>query len=220
MYNRGMELALPAGVLPASLADFARKPEQKKQAIAKIRYSHDSMIDQIIANPWVSQGELADMYGYTEGWVSQVIASDAFQGRLAQRKEAIIDPTLRLTVEEGFKAMAKSSLRILLDRLNAPDNKVSDETALKAAEIAAKALGMGGKGAGVVVNNSFVVAVPQKAASSEDWARDNGAGGQAVTISSGGRTLEGETLPTPALVDSSSSAPAIDTQKLLGALRG
>lgn len=219
MYNRRMELALPPSVLPPSLANFAAKPEDKKQAIAKIRYSHDSMIDQIIANPWVSQGELAKIYGYTEGWVSQVISSDAFQGRLAERKNQIIDPTLRMTVEEGFKAMAKSSLRILLDRLNQPDNKVSDETALKAAEIAAKALGMGAKGVGVTVNNSFVVAVPQKAASSEDWARQNGAGGQSVSTPPAGRTFDGESVATAVLVGSTSSAPAINTQQLLAALK-
>ncbi len=220
MYNRPMSAVLTAGgaPLPASLANFVAKPEEKKQAIAKIRYSHDAMIDQIVANPWVSQGELAQMFGYTEGWVSQVIASDAFQGRLAERKDALIDPTIRATLEERFKAMANSSLQILLSRLNDPNNKVSDETALKAAEIAAKALGMGVKSTKVEVNNSFVVAVPQKAASTADWAAQNGAGGQAVSIPSGGRTIE-HVSKTPALVDSGSSAP-INTAQLLSLLKG
>lgn len=166
--------------LPESLrgVDFAPKPA--KQAIQKIRYSHDAMIDMIVANPWISQGELSLNFGYTEGWVSQVIASDAFQARLAERKEALVDPHLRATIEERFRGLVVRSLDILMRKLDSPMKDISDELALKAAEIAAKALGYGQRNSQVNVQTNFVVQVPGKAASSEEWAKTYGAGGKPV----------------------------------------
>lgn len=163
--------------LPASLAGIADFEKRDKQAIAKVRYSHDAMIDMIVANPWISQGDLARNFGYTEGWVSQVIASDVFQGRLAARKEELVDPLLRATIEERFKGLVARSLDILQKKLDKPVGEISDELALKALEIASKAAGYGAK-AGATINNNFVVAVPPKAASTDDWAKLNGAGGK------------------------------------------
>lgn len=168
-------------MLPESLRGVDFTPAPKKDAIGKIRYSHDAMIDMIVANPWVSQGELAMAFGYTEGWVSQVICSDVFQARLADRKDQIVDPTLRASIEDNFKSLAKRSFEILMRKLDEPLKTISDETALKALEIAAKAMGYGQKGAGVQVNNNFVVQVPAKAASSAAWANQHGAGGLPVT---------------------------------------
>jgi hypothetical protein len=61
----------------------------------KVRYTHQDMIDFIIQNPWVSQNELAMRYGYSPGWVSNIMASDAWQSALASRREEVIDPDLK-----------------------------------------------------------------------------------------------------------------------------
>lgn len=140
---------------------------EKRNAIQKVRYSHDAMIDQIVANPWVSQGQLAAYFGYTEGWVSQVIAADSFQSRLAERKNELVDPTIRATIEERFKGLVLQSLEVLRRKLESPI--VSDELAIKALDVAAKAAGYGAK-TSPVVNNQFVVQVPTKAGSSQEWA--------------------------------------------------
>lgn len=113
--------------------------------IAKVKYSHDAMIDIIIQNPSVSQGELALAFGYTPGWVSQIIASDAFQARLAERKNELVDPTIRATVEERFKALVIQSLDILRQKLERPAHQISDNLALKGLEVASKALGYGAR---------------------------------------------------------------------------
>jgi hypothetical protein len=168
---------------PSSLLAAAGFQAEKKQAIQKIRYSHDAMIDMIVANPWISQGELALNFGYTEGWVSQVIASDAFQARLAERKDALVDPYLRATIEERFRGLIARSLEILMRKLEQPAKEISDELALKALDIASKAAGYGAKGASVNVQANFVVAVPGKAPSTTAWAEKYGAGGQAVVSS-------------------------------------
>ena len=54
--------------------------------LKKISYTHDAIIDAIIASPGVSQGELAKEFGYTQTWLSIMIGSDAFQSRLTERK--------------------------------------------------------------------------------------------------------------------------------------
>lgn len=113
-------------------------------AVAKVRYTHDAMIDMIIMDPAVSQGHLASVFGYSEAWVSLVMSSDAFKERLAARKSELIDPTIRATLNERFEAMTRRSLEVLSEKLSRPAHTVPDNLALKAAELGAKALGLGG----------------------------------------------------------------------------
>jgi hypothetical protein len=113
--------------------------------LAKIRYTHQDMIDFIIANPGISQGQVALRYGYTQGWISNVMASDAWQSAMAARRDEIIDPALKASMEERFRGMTILSLKRLQDKLEAP--QVSDQVVLRAVELGAKALGIGGNAA-------------------------------------------------------------------------
>jgi len=152
--------------LPAAF--LAAPPAELQGAIQKVRYSHDAMIDMIIANPGVSQNELAAQFGYTPGWVSQVITSDAFQNRLAERKEELVDPLIRQALEERFRALVHRSQELLLERLNSPA-KVSDDLLLRSLELGAKALGYGARGPSIQQNTQFVVNLPPKAADGAEW---------------------------------------------------
>ena len=113
-----------------------------RQAIAKVRYSHEDMIDFIIANPGCKQGDVARRYGYTESWISLVMSSDAWKSAMAKRREELVDPTLLLTINERFTAMTQRSLERLMEKLDAP--VVSDNVVLKAVELGARAMGVGG----------------------------------------------------------------------------
>ena len=110
--------------------------------VAKMNYSHADMIDFIIANPRITQNDLAARYGYSVGWVSNVMASDAWQSALAARRAEICDPVLVASVEERFKGITLLSLERLKQKLEAP--QVSDNVVLRAVELGAKALGVGG----------------------------------------------------------------------------
>lgn len=110
--------------------------------VAKMNYSHTDMIDYIIANPGITQNHLAARYGYSVGWVSNVMASDAWQSALAARRAEICDPVLVASVEERFKGITLLSLERLKQKLEAP--AVSDNVVLKAVELGAKAMGVGG----------------------------------------------------------------------------
>lgn len=110
--------------------------------LAKVGYSHDAMIDLILANPRLTQNQLAAYFGYSVGWVSNIMAADAFQARMAERRAELVDPTLRATLEERYRGLAIQSLDRLQERLAAP--QVSDTLLIRAAELGAKATGVGG----------------------------------------------------------------------------
>ena len=136
--------ALEAGdQLVAELTGLpARTQAATMGRLQKVRYTHVAMIDLIIEHPEWSQNQLAEHFGYTPGWISNVLASDAFQERMAARREEIVDPELKATVEERFRALTIRSLAILMKKLD--QSQVSDTVALRAAELGAKALGIGG----------------------------------------------------------------------------
>lgn len=109
--------------------------------LAKVSYTHKDMIDFLLANPMCSVGDLAARYGYTIGWVSNIMQSDAWKAAYAARREEMLDPTLALTIEERMRGMVSLSLNRLQEKLEAP--VVSDNVVLKALELGAKSLGLG-----------------------------------------------------------------------------
>lgn len=109
----------------------------------KMRYTHEAMADLILENPWISQNQLAAHFGYSPAWISTIITSDAFQALLAARRQELVDPELRLTLEERFRALTTQSLKVLQEKLTRPADQVSDQLVLRAAELGAKSLGIG-----------------------------------------------------------------------------
>lgn len=142
-------------------------------AIARVKYTHDAMIDLIIANPAVAQSDIAKHFGYTQPWVSRIMNSDAFQARLALRKEELVDPSLVASIDEKLRALASKSLDVVLEKLTLTN---SADIGLKALEITSKALGYGARQQNLNVQQNFVVALPPKAQNAEDWAAAHGSG--------------------------------------------
>jgi hypothetical protein len=138
------------------------------KGIMRVRYSHDAMIDEIIAAPHITQRELAARFGYTEPWISQVINSDAFRERLAERKDEIVDPRLRMAVDERLRALVDKSLEVLLVKLEATQNM---NVAIRALDVSTRALGYGVKNSAPVTNvNNYVAFVPNKSPNGAAWA--------------------------------------------------
>lgn len=115
---------------------------QTRGGVAKVNYTHEALADLILANPAVTQNELAGHFGYTAGWVSQVIASDSFQSFLAERKDKIIDPLLRGAIEESMKGLVLQSMARLREKLDA---NPSDQLALEVLKNSSRALGYGAR---------------------------------------------------------------------------
>ena len=134
---------IPAGRQPVS--------SQSKQAIQKLRYSHEALIDLMIAQPELSQNDLAARFGYSASWISQVISSDIFQGKLMERVAEIVDPTLTATVEERLKGQVLRSMELLREKLDRPAAEVPDNLVLRTLEISTRALGYEAKDTSVNV---------------------------------------------------------------------
>lgn len=115
------------------------------QPIQRLNYSHKAMIDLILANPGISQNEIAARFGYSASWVSQIFSADAFQTQLAERTKDIVDPALRATVEQNFKAIIIRSQAILMEKLNGTAETVSDNLTMRALELGSRALGYGAR---------------------------------------------------------------------------
>lgn len=136
-------------------------------AIDRVKYSHDGMIDLIIASPQISQTQIAAHFGYSASWVSRIFNSDAFQARLAERKGDLIDPTILISMDERLKTLAAASADILLKKLLVTE---SPDMAVKALEVSTKALGYGARPQNQITQNNFVVAMPTKIPNAADWA--------------------------------------------------
>lgn len=155
--------------------------QSAQNAIQRVHYTHDAMIDLILGRPGVSQGEIAKYFGYQEAWVSRIICSDAFQARLAERRTELMDPLIAQTFEERIKGAAATSLEIVQTELDhmakmPAGNPLRREFGMQALALTTKALGMGARpapgSAPANVTNNFVVALPEKAPTAQGWVEE------------------------------------------------
>jgi hypothetical protein len=93
-----------------------RQPTGRARGVQRVSYTHAAMIDVLIADACISQQELAARFDYSAGWVRQIIASDAFQARLAERMAELIDPTIWADLARQFRALVLRSLEILEEK--------------------------------------------------------------------------------------------------------
>lgn len=143
--------------------------------LRNIRYSHDAVIDAIIANPTIHNNELAAMFGYSPGWMSIMVNSDVFQARLAARRDAVVDPILTASIEERFNTVARLSLQKIAEKLAGP-GQVDENFLLKSAKLAGDALGYGARPQGNTQTNvAVVVQVPAKQEDAKQWVEAHGA---------------------------------------------
>jgi hypothetical protein len=134
------QLIAEAKAEPTALRAVGDTP---RAGIARVRYTHDALIDMIVTNPWISQNALASYFGYSAAWISTIINSDAFQAKLHERKAALIDPALKEQIDQTFDILIRRSQEILLARLQNPE--VTDNTALRTLELASRSRGYGAR---------------------------------------------------------------------------
>ena len=118
---------------------------QRVSQAPRLRYSHDALIDLVIAHPEATQNWLAGQFGYTPSWVSTIMTSDSWLARLADRRKELIDPALVATIEHKFKAASDRALNVVLEKLSRPTDEIPDQLALQALQIASRAAGFGAR---------------------------------------------------------------------------
>jgi hypothetical protein len=130
-----------ANSAPAALPgteDFSTRPRvgaegfDKGQAIKQTNFSHEQLIDELLARPRTTQKELAAKFGYSEGWMCRLVNSDAFQARLGARKSELVDQGLARRLNARLEGVTLQALDTLSRKLDASDS----------ADIALEALGL------------------------------------------------------------------------------
>jgi hypothetical protein len=115
-----------------------------KPAIQKLRYSHEAMIEMIVAEPSVPQHELARRFGMTQSWISTVINSDAFQVKLHERMGETWGE-LTTSMQDQLKGLMARSMEILRAKLDNHHSNIPDQLALRTLELTSRAAGYGAR---------------------------------------------------------------------------
>lgn len=129
------EAALPAVASPAPLPAVA--------PAGRLGYSHKAMVDLMVERPDYTHAQLCAHFGRPASWMPSILASEAFQRALDERRHEVMDPSLTATLQERFKALAIRTTNVMMTKLDSPD--ATDFMVLKSGEIAFKALGLGQK---------------------------------------------------------------------------
>jgi hypothetical protein len=123
--------------------DTAKLTATPATAIKHLNYTHEAMADLILAEPTVTAIELGEIFNYSAGWVSRVIASDAFQARLAQRKAQLTDPIVAASLDERLRSVAIHSMTIIEEKLSTDESPAFAIDALGLASAAMASYGRG-----------------------------------------------------------------------------
>jgi hypothetical protein len=111
--------------------------------LKKLAPVHIQMMDYIQANPGCKLEDVAAACGgYSIGWISQIVNSDAFQAMLKERQVEVFGE-LKMTIKDRVVGLAHLSLKRLEEKI--PVEQDVDKVA-NVADLALKALGFGPKG--------------------------------------------------------------------------
>lgn len=123
------------------------------QPVKRLNDVHMQILDYILANPGCTYQQIsAHTGGYSIGWISQIVNSDAFQALLAERQ---VDAwgEVKMTIKDRVTGLAHESLRRLTEKVAVEQD--TDKVA-NAADLALKALGFTGKGSAPAVGPAAI----------------------------------------------------------------
>lgn len=146
------------------------RPALAPGALQRLSFSHDAMVDQIIANPGIDRLTLGSMFGFSVQQTYKILASDMFRSRVLERKREIIDPTLVLSVEETLGSLLEQAAECVSQGLIAGDRRM----AVRVLDTIGRYMaGVKQAGNGPTINN-YVAVVPSKAGSAVEWVNAHG----------------------------------------------
>lgn len=117
--------------------------------IQNISYKHEALLHWFIANPDKTMREAADTFGYTQGWISCIYHSDAFQSRLHELQGEVAREGI-LSLNEKLTGIAHAAADKLADQM---DYVEDPKFLLDAVD---KTLGKLGYGQKATVTNNFL----------------------------------------------------------------
>lgn len=123
---------------PSTNAREEHMSTDASNTLKKLTYTHEAMIDLILQEPTVKYSELAEIFGFSEGWIARVVNSDAFAARLAERKAALIDPQISRSLNDRLRGVTVKAIDLISEKLSSEEAGAS--YALEALGIATGAM--------------------------------------------------------------------------------
>lgn len=121
--------------------------------------AHEQIMDFIIMNPAATNEDIAFTFNYSPGYVGQLLASDLFKAKLAEKQTAVTNDVLN-EVKDKITSLAKKGLDRLLQKIAVDESHrdIRDTT-----ELALRGMGViaGKGGASVTVNTGGQTAIFQ-----------------------------------------------------------
>lgn len=110
------------------------------QRIYKVSHIHECIINEMIADPTRTIAELAEIFGYSTSWMSRLTNSDSFQARLAERRQEVMDPSIRARLKDKLETVTMVALDSIQRKLESPET--SAELALSSLGVIQQSLGL------------------------------------------------------------------------------
>ncbi len=110
----------------------------------RLNYSHEALVEQILANPTASNAELGVVFGRSKEWVGMVKNSGLFRELIAKKRTELMDPVLQAEFEERLDMVSMRAVEVLAEKLSRPATEIPDDLVMQAAIFGAKAKGVGG----------------------------------------------------------------------------
>ena len=135
--------------------------------IANISFTHEALINWLIANPERKLRDCAAYFGYTQAWLSCIIHSDIFQAKLAERQNAVFAAVAQ-DIPEKLRGCADLALEKLAIKLEETEDA---KYVLDAADKLLAKMGYGpatarnpSPAAALTQNNTFIIGAGDLAA--------------------------------------------------------
>lgn len=110
------------------------------QVISKVSHIHECIINELIANPTITQQELCAAFGYSVSWMNRLVNCDSFQARLAERRQEVMDPQIKARLKDKFETVTAQALATIQHKLDSPDS--SADLALQSLGVLQQCMGV------------------------------------------------------------------------------
>lgn len=134
--------ALIKGDPPAEARPGESPLAPRPREIQKMRYNHQAMVDLLVAQPTLTQNELADIFDRSPSWISTIICSEVFQDQLAKRREEILGPEILQSFKTQHEGLLLRSMAVLREKMNRKVEEIPDQLALQVLKVTGQNLGL------------------------------------------------------------------------------
>lgn len=118
--------------------------------LKQLSHTHEAIAIWLMENPAANLSECAAAFGFTSGWLSQIIHSDLFQLRLANMRQQGMEVGV-LALHERMSGVAALCLEKLAEKVATCENV---EVLTSTANMTLRRLGYGSPKGAVIINNN------------------------------------------------------------------